>query len=373
MQKATRAILLLLLIGFSVEASFACRFNVRETGFVDLGLESYLLICYTDAATSREFVTTFQETAEEVLSETNVIYELVDTEAQQEHPAMKFLPQLEQETFPAVLLLSPRGSVLASGFEISTDTGVQSLGKLISQVVDSQLRTSLMVQLSRAYGVVLLIEGEEAAANAQAEEVVEEAISEIESQMKFMPKPISHGPVSVTLSRDSFSDERFLTWSLGLQPEDLVEPHVAVLYGKGRWIGPLLRGSEIEPQILVNILSVIGADCECGLDPRLIRGTALPVRWDRTRQDEVAEDLGFDPENPMIKIEVSQILKLRGRLHPTVPSGPPPSLDDLPVPFVEDRDENPVMKNVLWVLAGLGGLVVVVGLIMALKMRGKRR
>jgi hypothetical protein len=35
----------------------------------------------------------------------------------------------------------------------------------------------------------------------------------------------------------------------------------------------------------------------------------LPVRWDEDIQAEAAKTLGFDPENPMVKMEISQILR----------------------------------------------------------------
>ena len=40
-----------------------------------------------------------------------------------------------------------------------------------------------------------------------------------------------------------------------------------------------------------------------------MRGRMLPVKWDADRQTRLAKSLGFDPENPMIKLEVSRILR----------------------------------------------------------------
>jgi len=351
------------------EFSLGCRFNVRETGFVDLGMSSYLFLCYTDGKVPGEFVSSFEKAAESVLDETNVGYEFIDTATQSDHPALKYLDGEGENAYPYLLLLSPQGSAQMAGFQVAEDAGVQSVSALISKAVDSPLRDTLVQHLSKVYGVVLLIEGEAVSENERAREVAEQVISEIEAHMQFMPKEITNGPVLVTLKRDAIPEERVLLWSLGLEGEGLLEPHLAVLYGKGRWIGPVLEGGEIQEEILFNILSVIGADCECGLDPRLLRGTPLPVRWVEARQAEVAKDLGFDPENPMVKIEVSQILKLRGTLYPMASSTPRVALDDLPVPFVEDRTSNPLMKNVLFVLAGILGLVTIVGFAMVKRAR----
>ncbi len=58
-------------------------------------------------------------------------------------------------------------------------------------------------------------------------------------------------------------------------------------------------------------LVMIGQDCECDLDRAWLKGPVLPGRWDRELQEIAARTLGFDPENPMVRTEVSRIV-LRG-------------------------------------------------------------
>jgi hypothetical protein len=92
------------------------------------------------------------------------------------------------------------------------------------------------------------------------------------------------------------------------------------------------------------------------------------------------EDLGFDPENPMVRVEVSQIMRMRASLYPeNLSRRSSNSADDLPVLFVEDVVpaqsasvlQDPVLKNVLYSLAGMGVLAVVVGLII-MRMANRR-
>jgi len=127
--------------------------------------------------------------------------------------------------------------------------------------------------------------------------------------MKMMPKTITEPPVLVIMEQQSIPAERILLWSLGLDPDKVTEPTVAVLYAKVRLMGPVLKGKIITENILTNIIAVIGADCECNLDRRWLRNRMLPVKWDTDRQRRLAKSLGFDPENPMIKLEVSRILR----------------------------------------------------------------
>jgi hypothetical protein len=47
----------------------------------------------------------------------------------------------------------------------------------------------------------------------------------------------------------------------------------------------------------------------------------LPARWTDEMQAQVAENLGFDPENPMIKMEMSMIVRRGSYSYPSIPAG----------------------------------------------------
>lgn len=76
-------------------------------------------------------------------------------------------------------------------------------------------------------------------------------------------------------------------------------------------MGPVLQGDLISRDIIHNLLSIVGADCECGLDHSWILGRMIPLRWESSVQNELAKNLGFDIENPMVRSEMSQILSLK--------------------------------------------------------------
>ncbi|MEN6425163.1 MAG: hypothetical protein ABFE13_07360, partial [Phycisphaerales bacterium] len=42
---------------------------------------------------------------------------------------------------------------------------------------------------------------------------------------------------------------------------------------------------------------------------RWLQGTMLPARWDESLQQKVAASLGFDPESPMVKMEMVSIVR----------------------------------------------------------------
>ena len=92
----------------------------------------------------------------------------------------------------------------------------------------------------------------------------------IAQHMDYLPKEIAKPPVYLVLKRSDFEKERILLWALGLNPADITETHAVVLYGRLRKLGPVISGEDVNEQVLTNFLSVIGADCECGLDQGLI-------------------------------------------------------------------------------------------------------
>ena len=156
-------------------------------------------------------------------------------------------------------------------------------------------------------------------------------------------------------------------WSLGIDAETRTEPIFSVIYGRGRQIGQVLKGSDIEEKRLSNILRTIGLDCECGLDRSWMQGPMMPLKWDSDRQAVVANQLGFDAEDPMIKMEMSQILSkgVQAR-RARKPDEVDELLADYQVPMpVEKMQETDVIqtsqdsKNTLGYLV-LGGVLILV-------------
>jgi len=92
----------------------------------------------------------------------------------------------------------------------------------------------------------------------------------------------------------------------------LAVPQVVILYGRGRMIGPVLSGERLSQPSVSAILNTIGLNCECGLDRKWMQGVMVPLKWGRDRKQEIAKQLGFNPESPEIRIEMSQILAKGG-------------------------------------------------------------
>ena len=222
---------------------------------------------------------------------------------------MKFLDLWSIQTFPSAVLVSPDGQSLVVPVTEPDRSFKETLWSALDDILSSPKREEILQQVAKSYGVVLLIEGADDQENKRAKEAASAAIEQISSQMEWLPKPIEHPPVLIVLEQKSLSQEKILLWSLGLIAEEIRKPHAAVLYGRARWLGPMFIGEQISEDNLASILFLIGADCECGLDQRWLQGTMLPAKWDEDLLEFVAKSLEFDPENPMVKMEISWIVR----------------------------------------------------------------
>jgi len=333
----------------------ACRFNVREVGFVDLGIQPYYFYWFVSQDTPKDFVSSFKEVSDAAFMGSNIQSVIIDVNQPKDHPAMKFFASaqgtrpavIQAGTFPAAVLVSPDGQSLLVPIVEPNHPFSQTLSSALDSILSSPKRKEILQQVSKTYGVVLLIEGTDAQENQKAKQAAAAAIEQVRSQMEWLPKPIAHAPVLVVVEHKSLREEKILLWSLGLDAEKITKPHAAVLYGRARWLGPMFVGEQITEDNLTAILFVVGGDCECGLDQRWLQGTMLPAKWDENLLQLVATTLEFDPEDPMVKMEISWIVRRGYYSYPDVPSGYRELVADEPWPTAGELDANIIAPNEL--------------------------
>ena len=349
--------LICLWVCIQIQPVWACRYNVRETGFADLGINPYRLYGYVRGTTPEDTVNVLKEKLSASLQDSNIMIDIINIDQQKDHPALKYLDLWQIQSYPSAVLVSPDGQSLAVSYEKSA----------VNDLVFSDARGKILKQIIETYGVVLLIEGADSGENRRTLEIAEKAIKKIKQQMRFMPKAIFQPPSLVVLDWESLSREKILLWSLGLDVDKTEAPHVAVLYGRLRWIGPLFEGPEINEAALTQVLYIIGEDCECGLDWTVLQGTMLPSRWDEKTQALTTAALGFDPENPMIKLEMSQILRKGTSSYPGIPVGSQRNRGQ------SQRDAHlfgmggSFLKKQLYFIGGLAVLIIIGGLFVAFR------
>jgi hypothetical protein len=324
----TKVVLLICMyICFQASQATACRYNVRETGFVDLGTEPYFLLCFVSDETPAETMSTFASAATP-LEDSNVRLELVNIDQQKEHPAMNYFHESAGAAGGrrSAVLVSPDGQTMDVGLSKPDRPFKESLAEALNEILFSPVRLQILHQCATSYCAILLIEGPDKQDNDLAREAIRRAIETVKTEMQSLPKPITQPPATVVLDVNSLAAEKVLLWSMGLDVNDVNAPHAAVFYGRGRWIGPLFKGRQITEDLLLDVIYVVGSDCECGLDYRWVQGTMLPAKWDGKLNQLVVESAaadGFDPENPMIKMEIGSIISrsISAYRDPDVPTG----------------------------------------------------
>ena len=363
-QKQFIGILLVLSAFFTLSLEvWACRFNVRETGFVDLGVGYYHLFYFVDSEMSADDLAQLETLGNEVLAEHSIVFGIVPVDQEPDHPALRYLRSLEEWSLPAAVLVSPTGDSFWLGPLWEDVSSIDQVRGGLESVYASPVRSRIAEELSTAFAVVLLFEGQDEVENGRARTSLLQAIETLEAELEYFPKPIKKGPVLVSLGREELTSERVLLWSFGVESGGLQQPIAAILYGRGRWIGPLMIGDEITLDLVARVLFIVGADCECDLDPRLLRGTGIPLPWNNSLQEIVSRDLGFDPDNPLVRMEVSQIMKVNS----WQAAARDLSVQQIGIPVQKDDSGVPTGRlfsfQFLYLIGGLLAVVVFLGLV----------
>lgn len=287
----------LVLVAFA-SVALACRYSVRDTGFVELGEAPWRLVL--SAPATGPWHDLYRPAAAAALLDANIEF--------------AFEPSPDPGE-PALALVASDGRRLELARADTLPADRPGAIDLLERIALSPVRSEIHQATLDAFAVVLLIEGTDTAANARARNAIDAAIHGIARLMPSMPKPVEHPPRLLILHPDDLAREVITVWGLGLEPQVVQDPRVVLLYGRGRRLGAPIDGPLITQTLLQERLAIIGQDCECELDRSWMQGPLVPARWDAQRQAHAARVLGFDPENPLVRTEISRIV-LRGPTDP---------------------------------------------------------
>ncbi|WP_425398718.1 hypothetical protein [Aeoliella sp.] len=287
---------LLCLLLLAASASDACRYNVRDTAFVDSGEPAYKLEVVLPASAGKD-AKAFVAALRELVADWNVV---VVTAADERPDASGAL----------LLLTAPDGRQLELG-EFPAE-GNSAKG-VLSQLRDEKLADQLRRNLITNHSVVLLVESEDDAENARLGGLVDEAIEKVMQGSALWPKAIDGPPLKVVLPADSVPAHKTLLWSLNLSGVEEVSsaPQVVVLYGRGRSLGKPLSVEQVADGRLEQLLGVVSLDCECEYDFAPLQGPSIIHSWNEQSEQLAAKHLGFDPGHPLVTSEVRYILSRR--------------------------------------------------------------
>lgn len=274
---------------------FACKYTIREIGFSTLSKVTYVLYRIDDTSSF------FSKQLENKFAESNVVGRGLNLKADANNPIIKFAKS-QKLIFPAFVLAAPDGRMI-----------VLSKKDILNNALSSPAREQLLNFLPAAYASVILIDGKNMIENQSASELIDKTCERIENILPNMPKQVDVGPNMIRISNEQFDLEKVMLWSFGIN-EIPDQPMALVVYGKGRIMGEKISYAQINDDIVYKYLSIIGADCECGLDRKWMLGYQMPLNWPKTIRQNLSNNLGFDVDNPMVLTEMSRILSIENKV-----------------------------------------------------------
>ena len=310
MKKYTLFFLTLILTVFELHTAHACRYTVCEIGFAEFNIDHYRLILFRDKDVNDEMAAVFKRTAYGALLDANVKSEIMDVGQNSQDTTINLYRQYKKAGTPLALLVAPDGKAFPFYMAGKMPQFGESVWQVLQAAVTSPVRKQILDHIIDSFAVVLFIEGDDAAENDRILAQLKAAMEDITGVQKSMPKPFEQPPYLIVMHRDRIKTEAVLLWSLGWKKDLEGQPAAAILYGRGRMMGRLLSGALLRREYAYNLLTIVGADCECGLDRSWILGSMMPLRWDRSSRKAVVKWHSFDAENPSVKAEMSQILSI---------------------------------------------------------------
>ena len=296
----TTIIVALLSISMHCEA---CRFTVREIGFSALSQTNYTFVIIDNTTASNATL----EALHTYKKNSNIGVLHLNESVDYNNPIVQ-LAKNKGVVSPSIFFLSPNNHIYIIEDNIQDGIKWKQVEKLFkTTVLESPLREKLRIDSEKTFAQVICIDGVDQEKNKDAMQLINIACRELHEIMPLMPKEVAIAPSVLRITEDEFNQERVLLWSLGV--DSLAkEPQAIIIYGRGRVMGNILNYNQIKDSLVFKYLSMIGADCECGLDRKWMLGVQIPMVWDRNCRQNLAVELGFDVDNPTILAEMSRIM-----------------------------------------------------------------
>ncbi|MCK5821615.1 MAG: hypothetical protein KAH17_07010 [Bacteroidales bacterium] len=359
-----RKILLIALLCSSVVfQSIACRYTVREIGFSSLSNSLYSIVIIDNAVDPTLSIYTELRGS---LRDSNIGLIILDPLKDQDHPALKAATK-SGSSFPTTVLWASNNRVL--------NFGNSSIESIIDQVLSSPLRKELTERFYNHFAFVILLESTHSDLNTTASKLLENSCENINNHMPNMPKQVTKGAELIRITQSQLETEKVMLWALGI--DDIIKtPQAFIIYGRGRIIGGLMAYESILNHEVLKRLAMIGADCECGLDRKWMLGPQIPMEWPGEVCQQLADELGFDVDNPMVLAEMSHILSKEQLTNLQTDISFAPDEIDLDKFFATDLEadstsyDEPESKNyfALIMIAGVLVILILIGSIIR-KMR----
>jgi len=278
----------------------ACPYSIRDSAFMPAEASTFRLIFIADdeAEAIADLRAEVEESAEIWLHDVNVMAETVAATSPLAGRVLGSLNDVDDLTYPVAALVAPQGEVLLVAESADAEEADAWVMDTIARVADSPGRQQVLEQLTRAWCVVIMRPGGDAAENNRVREAVRAAAERVEGTTTEMDKVVTVAPELIEFDPNAV-EEHVLLWSAGIDVGDEAnKPTIAMIVGRGQQRGPVLIGEMISADAVFEMFEMLGRSCTCTTDPIWITGRSLPIIWDLETRQLAQIELGFDPDDP---------------------------------------------------------------------------
>lgn len=271
--------------------ALVCRYTVRDIGFVDLAGPQYQLVEVLPGPPSAG--------AEDFsgVDAGNLRWGRRDASHTPNDPLVKALRRSGQE----------RGFVLWRADLQPLVLAAQDKQAALEEVQGTAALEQLSREALASFVLAVVVESGHPSLDQAAHGVLDEALKLFDGLQAQLPREVPWPLRRVRIPRSERRQERVLLWSLGLA-QDLDEPALALVYGRGKLAGAVLQGALLERDEVLAQLVLVGESCECETPRDWVGEPRLPLAWSADQRASAVSALGFDPESPLVRAEVARIL-----------------------------------------------------------------
>lgn len=304
--------------------SFACRYTVRDIGFAALRSHDYALVLSWSIANDDNRDSESAKTAEKwardlkpLLSGSNVTVLIDPNRADKSNKipsqgASLVLatndktPQSNSEI--RVELVDTQGNSVSLPIPVETTAGTWDLAGWLNDHLFLPALKQISAESLESFAHLLVIEGDEVTEKSRVHHLADQALAAIQRLEPLLPRPISFPLRKMIVHADNSDQQMLLRRMMGCGDTKSPETLLAVIYGRGRLAGPVMRGDRLTMQEVLAQLALVGQSCECETDRAWLEEPSLPFQWDALIRGKASSLLGFDPDSPLVRAEMLRIV-----------------------------------------------------------------
>lgn len=283
------------LLAAGLAAVVLCRYTVRDIGFVDLHGPTYTIEVAPhrpDRVTADELKELQQAARHSNVRVTSAAVDGVAVTGKRAYA-------LKADHRDGILLL---------------DVAEANQGAdVIRSAMLSPVQKILIEQALTTFAFLVVVESTESSVNQKVGALTTDAQDQLQKLAPQLPRPIEHPVQVLRIPPSKRETEKVLLWAMKLDDLPAKEAAIAVFYGRAKVVGPALRADSLTQRALLSQLALIGQSCECDTDRDWAAEPSLPHAWTPQQQKAALTSLGFQPDSPMVKSEVTRILNQVGK------------------------------------------------------------